>query len=89
MGLSLEQLGRALVTRNIYPVPLDVKLTTWALVPLPTNIPPGYRSVLQMITLDTALQQVRTGMEALAKLPPNQVGRNRALAGMSRRNGHR
>jgi hypothetical protein len=88
-GLSLKQLEQALAAGKVYPVPLDAKLATWTLVPLPTNIPPGYRSVLQMITLDTALQQVRTGMEALAKLPPNQVGRNRALAGMSRRNGHR
>jgi hypothetical protein len=70
-------------------VPLDAKLTTWALVPLPTNIPPGYSNVLRMITLDTALQQVRTGIQALAKLPPNRMGRNRALAGMGKQNGHR
>jgi hypothetical protein len=70
-------------------VPLDVKLTTWALVPLPSCAPPGHRNVLRLLTVDTALQQVRTGIQALAKLPPNQVGRNRALAGMSKQNGHR
>jgi hypothetical protein len=88
-GLSLKQLEQALAAGKVYPVPLDARLTSWALVPLPTNIPPGYRNVLQMITLDTALQQVRTGIQALAKLPPNRMGRNRALAGMSKQNGHR
>jgi hypothetical protein len=89
MGLSLEQLGRALATRNIYPVPLDVKLTTWALVPLPSCAPPGHRNVLRLLTVDTALQQVRMGIQALAKLPPNRMGRNRALAEVGKQNGHR
>jgi hypothetical protein len=89
MGLSLKQLEQALAGGKVYPVPLDARLTSWTLVPLPTNIPPGYRSVLRIITLDTTLQQVRTGMEALAKLPPNRMGRNRALAEVGKQNGHR
>lgn len=88
MYLSLKQLEQALAAGKVHAVPLDARLTTWALVPLPTNIPPGYRSVLQITTLDTALQQVRTGIQALAKLPPNRMGRNRALAGTSKQNGH-
>jgi hypothetical protein len=88
-GLSLNELGQALAAGRVHAVPLDTKLTSWALVPPPTNIPPGCRNVLRMLTLDTALQQVRTGIEYLAKQPPNQVGRNRALAGVSKRNGHR